>query len=69
MADANDASRAGAAELRCECGYLCCGATVEARVLDGQDHARTVHGIDVSPDQVLTHDRGGAIVDGGPKWQ
>jgi hypothetical protein len=38
---------------QCDCGYVCEGETVEDRVLDGQRHAREVHGIDVSAQQVL----------------
>jgi hypothetical protein len=38
---------------QCDCGYICEGKTVEDRVLDGQRHAREVHGIDVSAKQVL----------------
>jgi predicted small metal-binding protein len=38
---------------QCDCGYVCEGETVDERVRDGQRHAREVHGIEVSVDQVL----------------
>ena len=38
---------------RCDCGYVCQGSSVEDRVADGQRHAREVHGIQVTADQVL----------------
>ncbi len=39
-------------EPQCDCGYRCRGDTLEARIRDGQRHAREVHGIDVGADQV-----------------
>lgn len=56
MEDGGDSAVSGAAGPQCDCGYRCRGATVEDRVRDAQRHARDVHGIDVSPDQVLTND-------------
>ena len=39
--------------LLCDCGYSCVGATLDDRVRDALRHARAVHGIEVSPEQVL----------------
>ena len=38
---------------RCDCGYLCQGATDDERIADARRHAHDVHGIDVSAEQVL----------------
>jgi hypothetical protein len=45
-------------EPRCDCGYLSRGSTLAARVRDAQDHARNVHGIDVTSEQVLVNGEG-----------
>jgi hypothetical protein len=37
----------------CDCGYQCQGDTLDDRVEDGQRHARDVHGIEVSTEQIL----------------
>ena len=42
-------------EPRCDCGYRSEGSTLPQRVQDAQRHAHDVHGIDVTPDQVLVH--------------
>jgi predicted small metal-binding protein len=47
MTDTNDACPT------CECGYRCQGETAQDRVDDAQRHAREVHGIEVSADQIL----------------
>ena len=55
---------AGTDEPRCDCGYRSQGSTIEQRVRDAQHHARSVHGIDVTPDQVLVHGEGNSEGDG-----
>lgn len=45
-------------EPRCDCGYRSQGDTLEERIRDAQRHAREVHGIDVTADQVLTNGEG-----------
>ena len=37
----------------CDCGYLARGETDDERADDAARHAREVHGIEVSPEQVL----------------
>ncbi len=56
MSNASNARMHGAAEPRCDCGYACRGSSLDERVRDAQRHALEAHGIDVSPDQVLTSD-------------
>lgn len=38
----------------CDCGYVCQGLTPEERLRDGQHHAREVHGIEVTPEQIAS---------------
>jgi predicted small metal-binding protein len=38
----------------CDCGYACQGDTRDERLRDGQRHAREVHGIDVTPEQIAS---------------
>lgn len=66
MVDGGEAGRNGTAAPKCDCGYVCRGETVEDRVRDGQRHALDVHGIDVSPAQVLINDVPEAAAEGGP---
>jgi predicted small metal-binding protein len=42
---------------QCDCGYRCQGHTLDERVRDGQHHARAVHGIDVTDEQILKEGR------------
>ena len=39
--------------LRCDCGYVSSGSSLEDRVRDARRHARQAHGIEVTPAQVL----------------
>jgi predicted small metal-binding protein len=48
----DDLAPTGETPLRCDCGYPCQGETLAERVHDGQRHAREVHGIEVSTDQI-----------------
>jgi predicted small metal-binding protein len=41
----------------CDCGYQCQGDTLHDRVQDAQRHAREVHGIEVSAEQILKETR------------
>lgn len=38
----------------CDCGYVCQGRTPAERLRDGQHHARVVHGIEVTPEQIAS---------------
>ncbi|MHB8464531.1 MAG: DUF1059 domain-containing protein [Acidimicrobiales bacterium] len=42
----------GTTRPRCDCGYECRGATDDELVDDAQRHAREIHGIEVTPEQV-----------------
>ncbi len=44
--------------ITCECGYQPRGTTEEDEVADAQRHAREVHGIEVTREQVLATARG-----------
>jgi hypothetical protein len=46
------------AVTECDCGYRCRGETVAEQISDGQRHAREVHGIEVTADQVLASQTG-----------
>lgn len=68
MSESVEARTSRAPEPRCDCGYLCRGATLGERVDDGQRHAREVHGIVVSADQVLANESANAATEGDPQW-
>jgi predicted small metal-binding protein len=53
MPEDDIATLGGEAGPYCDCGYECQGETLEQRVHDAQEHARTVHGIVVSAEQIL----------------
>jgi predicted small metal-binding protein len=39
--------------INCDCGYVVRGNTDDELVADAQKHARDVHGIDITREQVL----------------
>jgi predicted small metal-binding protein len=39
--------------ITCDCGVVVRGATDDELVANAQEHARTVHGMDITPDQAL----------------
>ena len=45
------------ARPRCDCGYVCEGESDDQVVADAQRHAREVHGIEVSREQILSAGR------------
>lgn len=40
--------------IKCECGYVVSGDSDDEVVADAQQHAREVHGMEISRDQVLS---------------
>lgn len=40
--------------INCECGYVAKGETDDELVADAQEHAREVHGIELTREQVLS---------------
>ena len=39
--------------INCDCGYVVCGETDEELVADAQRHARAVHAMEITAEQVL----------------
>jgi predicted small metal-binding protein len=39
--------------IKCDCGFVVRGATDDELVANGQQHAKEVHGVDMTRDQVL----------------
>jgi predicted small metal-binding protein len=39
--------------ITCDCGVVVRGATDDELVTNAQEHARTVHGMEITPDQAL----------------
>jgi predicted small metal-binding protein len=39
--------------ITCDCGYVVTGETDDELVTNAQDHAREVHGMEISPEQAL----------------
>jgi predicted small metal-binding protein len=44
--------------IRCECGYEAAGHTEHEQVEDARAHARDVHGMEISEEQILASQRG-----------
>lgn len=42
-----------AKQIACDCGYVVVGDTDDVLVADAQQHARAVHGIELTREQVL----------------
>ncbi|MGI8797379.1 MAG: DUF1059 domain-containing protein [Acidimicrobiia bacterium] len=40
--------------IKCECGHVVRGDTDDDRVVAAQQHAKEVHGMDITRDQALT---------------
>lgn len=51
--------------IRCECGYEAQGETRDEQVQDAHAHARDVHGIEVTREQILGSQRGSTKSEGG----
>ena len=39
--------------IKCDCGYVVTGETDDELVANAQDHAREVHGMEISAEQAL----------------